>query len=134
MSYEPCDYPIGVNEIATVLDVKPSTVSQWGVRKNLPQFDALVNGGNTKLWTLETILNWASSTGRNNRNLTTCKEALSFIVSDMMTETEKELASASARWDKLSDEWNDYRQSMGLETYNKDMFRDLGSYKTEEEQ
>jgi DNA-binding transcriptional regulator YdaS (Cro superfamily) len=42
MTYEHCDYPIGVNEIATLLDVKPSTVSQWGVRKNLPPVDALV--------------------------------------------------------------------------------------------
>ena len=71
MTYEPCDYPIGVNEIATVLSVKPSTVSQWGVRKNLPDCDAIVNGGNTKLWTLETILNWASSTGRNNNETET---------------------------------------------------------------
>ena len=133
MAYEPCDYPIGVNEIATVLSVKPSTVSQWGVRKNLPDCDAIVNGGNTKLWTLETILNWASSTGRNNRNLNNCKDALRLVVNDMMSEKENEMASASSRWDKLSDEWNTYRESMGLDTYQKDKFRDLGSYESEEE-
>jgi hypothetical protein len=133
MTYEHCDYPIGVNEIATLLDVKPSTVSQWGVRKNLPPVDALVGGGNTKLWRVETILNWASSTGRNSNDIKDCEQALSIIIRDMIDDTEKELVSANARWDRLSDDWNNYRKSMGLDMYQKDMYRNLGSYKSEEE-
>lgn len=131
MTYEHCDYPIGVNEIATLLDVKPSTVSQWGVRKNLPPVDALVGGGNTKLWRIDTILNWASSTGRNNRNIKDCEQALSIVVQDMMKETKRELAGVNARWDRLSDDWNNYRKSMGLDMYQKDMYRNLGSYESE---
>ena len=133
MTYEHCDYPIGVNEIATLLDVKPSTVSQWGVRKNLPPVDALVGGGNTKLWRVDTILNWASSTGRNNNNIKDCEQALSLIIRDMIDETEKELVSANSRWDRLSDDWNNYRQTMGLDVYKKDIYRNLGSYESEEE-
>jgi hypothetical protein len=133
LTYEHCDYPVGVNEISVLLDVKPSTVSQWGVRKNLPSPDAIVGGGNTKLWRIETILNWASSTGRNNNNVNDCEQALSIVITDMMSEKQKELATANSRWDKLSDDWNSYRQTMGLDVYKKDVYRDLGSYESEEE-
>ncbi len=130
MNYEQCDYPIGVNEISILLGVKPSTVSQWGVRKNLPSPDALVGGGNTKLWRIESILNWASSTGRNNNDVKDCEQALNVILADMMSMSEAQLTSA--RWDRLSDDWNSYRQNMGLETYSKDVYRNLGSYDEEE--
>ncbi len=132
MTYEHCDYPVGVNEISVLLDVKSSTVSQWGVRKNLPNPDAIVGGGNTKLWRIETILNWASSTGRNNNNIKDCEQALNLILSDMKVSI-TENQSASARWDRLSDDWNNYRKDMGLEVYKKDMYRNLGSFESEEE-
>lgn len=132
MTYEHCDYPVGVNEISVLLDVKSSTVSQWGVRKNLPNPDAIVGGGNTKLWRIETILNWASSTGRNNNNIKDCEQALNLILSDMKVSI-TENQSASARWDRLSDDWNNYRKDMGLEMYKKDMYRNLGSFESEEE-
>ncbi len=132
MNYEHCDYPVGVNEISVLLDVKSSTVSQWGVRKNLPNPDAIVGGGNTKLWRIETILNWASSTGRNNNNIKDCEQALNLILSDMKVSI-TENQSASARWDRLSDDWNNYRKDMGLEVYKKDMYRNLGSFESEEE-
>ena len=132
MTYEHCDYPVGVNEISVLLDVKSSTVSQWGVRKNLPNPDAIVGGGNTKLWRIETILNWASSTGRNNNNIKDCEQALNLILSDMKVSI-TENQSASARWDRLSDDWNNYRKDMGLERYKKDMYRNLGSFESEGE-
>src|SRR6056300_1434121 len=111
MTYEHCDYPVGVNEISVLLDVKSSTVSQWGVRKNLPNPDAIVGGGNTKLWRIETILNWASSTGRNNNNIKDCEQALNLVLSDMKVSI-TENQSASTRWDRLSDDWNNYRKDM----------------------
>jgi hypothetical protein len=85
------------------------------------------------LWRVETILNWASSTGRNSNDIKDCEQALSIIIRDMIDDTEKELVSANARWDRLSDDWNNYRKSMGLDMYQKDMYRNLGSYKSEEE-
>jgi uncharacterized protein YjcR len=60
------DYPLGVNEIAEVLGVKPSTVSQWQQRYVLPKPDASINKGRTKLWKTKTIIDWANATGRNN--------------------------------------------------------------------
>ena len=48
----------------------------------------------------------------------------------MMSMSEAQLTSA--RWDRLSDDWNSYRQNMGLETYSKDVYRNLGSYDEEE--
>ena len=68
---------------------------------------------------LETILNWASSTGRNNNDMKDCEQALSLIITNMMSENQKELATANSRWDKLSDDWNSYRQTMGLDVYTK---------------
>ena len=68
--YSAEDYPIGVTEIATLLDVKKATVSQWLQRNVLPKPDASVNGGRTKIWKMQTIVKWANATGRNNRKAT----------------------------------------------------------------
>ena len=42
------DMPLGVNEIAEVLGVKPATVTQWQRRLLLPKPDASINKGRTK--------------------------------------------------------------------------------------
>lgn len=64
------DYPLGVNEIAEVLGVKPATVTQWQRRMLLPKPNASINKGRTKLWKNKTIIDWANSTGRNNNRKT----------------------------------------------------------------
>ena len=57
--YSAEDYPIGVTEIATLLDVKKATVSQWLQRNVLPKPDASVNGGRTIIWKMQTLVKWA---------------------------------------------------------------------------
>jgi len=142
--YEACDYPIGVNEIAVLLDVKPATVSQWGVRKNLPPIDAMVSGGSTKLWRIETILNWASSTGRNRKDVKNCEEALVIVITKAYDEVKTLMNETYSRWDSMAKEWNNYRREQGLEPYELDVdsniesiqhnLDDLGSYTTGEEE
>ncbi len=130
MTYESCDYPVGVSEIAVLLDVKPATVSQWGVRKNLPPVDAVVNSGNTRLWRIDTILNWASATGRNNRELADCDSAIILVMKEMIDDTKSAINETTQRWQTMAKQWNNYRTSYGAESYD---FGDLGSYTFEEE-
>jgi len=67
--YSPELTPLGVSEIAKILNVKPDTVSSWQLRNNLPQPDWYINDMKTRIWTLKTIIDWANATGRNKRNL-----------------------------------------------------------------
>jgi len=67
--YSPELTPLGVSEIAKILNVKPDTVSSWQLRNNLPQPDWYVNDMKTRIWTLKTIIDWANATGRNKKNL-----------------------------------------------------------------
>ena len=50
MKYDNLSKPLGVNEIATLLDVKPDTVSSWQLRKIFPKPDAYINDMKTRIW------------------------------------------------------------------------------------
>lgn len=78
MSYNSEDYPVGINEVAIVLKVKPATVSTWNSRKRMPEPDAYINKGGTKLWRLGHVVEWANATGRNNDG-TTVDKAFAFL-------------------------------------------------------
>ena len=65
--YSPELTPLGVSEIAKILNVKPDTVSSWQLRHNLPQPDWYINDMKTRIWTLKTIIDWANATGRNKK-------------------------------------------------------------------
>ncbi len=67
--YSPELTPLGVSEIAKILNVKPDTVSSWQLRNNLPKPDWYINDMKTRIWTLKTIIDWANATGRNKKNL-----------------------------------------------------------------
>ncbi len=55
--------PVGVIEIAKLLDVQDRTVHQWLRRDLLPPADfGIVNG--SRVWKRATILKWAGQTGR----------------------------------------------------------------------
>ena len=58
------DDPVGIYEIAKMLNFKESTVSSWRQRHQMPKPDKLVNGGKTTLWKTKTILDWAGNTNR----------------------------------------------------------------------
>lgn len=79
MKYDNLSKPLGVNEIATLLDVKPDTVSSWQLRKIFPKPDAYINDMKTRVWKLQTVFDWARATGRNNRNFTNYGDAGSFL-------------------------------------------------------
>ena len=63
-SWEKDEDPVGIYEIAKMLNFKESTVSSWRKRHQMPKPDKLVNGGKTPLWKTKTILDWASNTNR----------------------------------------------------------------------
>lgn len=67
MKYDNLSLPLGVNEIAKLLDVKPDTVSSWQLRGIFPKPDAYINDMKTRVWKLQTVFDWARATGRNNR-------------------------------------------------------------------
>tara|TARA_B100001996_G_scaffold377960_1_gene361364 strand:+ start:931 stop:1284 length:354 start_codon:yes stop_codon:yes gene_type:complete len=79
MKYDNLSKPLGVNEIAILLKVKPDTVSSWQLRKIFPKPDAYINDMKTRVWKLQTVFDWARSTGRNNRNFTNYGDAGSFL-------------------------------------------------------
>lgn len=56
-----CD-PVGADEIARRLDVKPETVHQWRYHALLPDPDYTVSG--RPAWDWRTIEKWARATGR----------------------------------------------------------------------
>jgi len=63
-SWEKDEDPVGIYEIAKMLNFKESTVSSWRQRHQMPKPDKVVNGGKTPLWKTKTILDWASNTNR----------------------------------------------------------------------
>ena len=63
-SWEKDEDPVGIYEIAKMLNFKESTVSSWRQRHQMPKPDKLVNGRKTPLWKTKTILDWASNTNR----------------------------------------------------------------------
>lgn len=58
--------PVGVNEIAELLCVKPKTVHQWRTRGIFPPPDGTVSG--TPWWEREVVEEWAVETGRDSRS------------------------------------------------------------------
>ena len=81
MKYDNLSMPLGVHEIAKLLNVKPDTVSSWQLRKIFPKPDAYINDNNTRVWKLQTVFDWARSTGRNNRKFQNYGDAGQFMVS-----------------------------------------------------
>ena len=53
---------LGVAEVATLLQVKPQTVSQWRHRNLFPDPD--VTTARADLWERSTVERWARTTGR----------------------------------------------------------------------
>ncbi len=56
---------MGVTEIGELLQVSPRTVSQWRQRGIFPEPDLTLEMGD--VWTLKTVTDWASKTGRLNK-------------------------------------------------------------------
>jgi hypothetical protein len=54
--------PVGIIEIADLLDVKRATVDQWRTRGVLPPPEGQISGN--PWWWENLILKWAKSTGR----------------------------------------------------------------------
>ena len=63
------DQPLGVQEIAKELGYSRQTVSSWQQRKQFPEPDGLVSGGQVRIWKRESVINWANSTGRNKNGI-----------------------------------------------------------------
>ena len=110
------DMPLGVNEIAEVLGVKPATVTQWQRRLLLPKPDASINKGRTKLWKCKTVIDWANATGRN------LKENSYETASDKVTELVSKWASIKPQvqhWNNKVGTWEDTTTSghWGWEEY-----------------
>lgn len=80
MKYDNLTMPLGVNEIAILLNVKPDTVSSWQLRGIFPKPDAYINDMKTRVWKLQTVFDWARATGRNRRNFVNYSYAGEFIV------------------------------------------------------
>ena len=98
------DMPLGVNEIAEVLGVKPATVTQWQRRFLLPKPDASINKGRTKLWKCKTVIDWANATGRN------LKENSYETAKDLLTEIRakrKKIQAETDYWTTKLGEWQD---------------------------
>ena len=79
MKYDNLTMPLGVNEVANLLNVKPDTVSAWQLRKIFPLPDAYINDKKTRVWKLQTVFDWAKSTGRNNRNFVNYSECGAYL-------------------------------------------------------
>ena len=96
------DMPLGVNEIAEVLGVKPATVTQWQRRLLLPKPDASINKGRTKLWKCKTVIDWANATGRNLKDSSyeTAQELL-----DVIQKKRKNLEVKAEYWNKKLGQW-----------------------------
>lgn len=102
--YKPEDIPLGVSEVAIVLSVKPDTVSSWQIRKQMPIPDSLINDGRTRLWRMQTILDWASATGRNNANLNYIQGMHKLLNNDNNGKKVEDFTSKASKFD---DQWGD---------------------------
>lgn len=100
------NYPIGVDEVAKILGVKSATVSTWRARKSMPPADALINRGRTRLWQIKTIIDWASSTGRNPMDIT-YKQAHYIVASSehLSSPSVKRWEDLAENWDRTGDSW-----------------------------
>ena len=63
------DQPLGVQEIAKELGYSRQTVSSWQQRKQFPEPDGVVCGGQVRIWKRESVISWANATGRNKNGL-----------------------------------------------------------------
>jgi len=108
MKYDNLSMPLGVHEIAKLLNVKPDTVSSWQLRKIFPKPDAYINDNNTRVWKLQTVFDWARNTGRNNRKFENYGDAGRFMVSMLPAPSTSNSANA--------DDTLNYAQNIG--SYN----------------
>lgn len=100
--YKAEERPIGVSEVSVILNVKPDTVSSWQLRGITPKPDCLINKGRTRLWKVQTILDWASATGRN-------KEGLNADAAETLLEASningKTISDISSKVTEFKDDW-----------------------------
>ena len=85
MRYDNLTMPLGVSEIALLLKVKPDTVSSWQLRGIFPRPDAYINDMKTRVWKIQTVFDWARSTGRNNRQFTNYADAGNFMLAHQLS-------------------------------------------------
>tara|TARA_B100000029_G_C16779880_1_gene668829 strand:- start:133 stop:360 length:228 start_codon:yes stop_codon:yes gene_type:complete len=64
------EQPLGVQEIAKELGFSRQTVSSWQQRKQFPEPDGLVSGGQVRIWKRKSVVDWANATGRNKNGVT----------------------------------------------------------------
>ena len=64
------EQPLGVQEIANELGYSRQTVSSWQQRKQFPEPEGLVSGGQVRIWKRESVIAWANATGRNKNKAT----------------------------------------------------------------
>ena len=102
--FNPEDHPLGVSEVAIILSVKPDTVSSWQIRKMMPVPDALINDGRTRLWRTQTVLDWASATGRNEKGIDS-SEAVSLLAA--YDNNGKNIDDFTSRASGFDDQWGD---------------------------
>jgi len=97
MVYKAEDFPVSVNEVAEILNVEPATVSTWKSRKLMPKVDALLNKGTTRVWRIQTIIEWANATGRNPQRLT-IDQAFRGLIGETRTDNEDQDVN---NWDSI---------------------------------
>lgn len=93
------DLPVGVSEVSIILNVKPDTVSSWQLRNIMPTPDAYINKGRTRLWRVQTVIEWANATNRNKANIG-CDDAW-----QMLGERKFTAESYYDKPEKFTDEW-----------------------------
>jgi len=64
MNNQVLDQLMGVNEVAEFLKVEPNLISTWIFRKKMPVPDVVLNKGKTQVWLRDTIISWATDTGK----------------------------------------------------------------------
>tara|TARA_B100000212_G_scaffold11155_1_gene8111 strand:- start:131 stop:523 length:393 start_codon:yes stop_codon:yes gene_type:complete len=116
MKYDNLSMPLGVHEIAKLLNVKPDTVSSWQLRKIFPKPDAYINDNNTRVWKLQTVFDWARSTGRNNRKFRNYGDAGEFMVKSSLFNGHNAGSEARTSNPTNTDDTLNYAQNIG--SYN----------------
>ena len=117
MKYDYLAMPLGVHEISKLLNVKPDTVSSWQLRKIFPKPDAYINDGKTRVWRLQTVLDWARSTGRNRNNFINYSDAGTFVSNSTGDRGEKNSAATTTNPESIDNLLN-IAQNIG--SYNAD--------------
>ena len=116
MKYDNLTMPLGVSEIANLLDVKPDTVSAWQLRGIFPKPDAYINDKNTRVWKLQTVFDWARATGRNRRKFVNYSEAGEFLVKSSLFNGHNAGSEARTSNPTNTDDTLNYAQNIG--SYN----------------